>query len=81
LDARIIKAKEILDDIGLNGERLEMFFMTGSQGDSFANAAKTMTDRVRELGPNPLRMNNESIANIIDQYPEDEESGFRGRST
>lgn len=79
--ARIIKAKIILDDIGLNGERLEMFFMTGSQGKTFANAAKIMTERVRELGPNPLRTNKEIISKTIDQLPEDEEAGFRGRNT
>jgi coenzyme F420-reducing hydrogenase delta subunit len=32
-----------------------MFFMSGSQAHAFAIAAQTMTNRVRELGPNPLR--------------------------
>ena len=57
--ARIKQAKQILDEIGLNGERLEMFFMTGSEGNAFAEAAQTMTTRVRELGPNPLNASND----------------------
>ncbi|MCK4488910.1 MAG: hydrogenase iron-sulfur subunit, partial [Anaerolineales bacterium] len=40
--------------IGLGGERLNMYFMSGGQGKSFADAAKEMTERIRELGPNPL---------------------------
>ncbi|MFN2280697.1 MAG: hydrogenase iron-sulfur subunit, partial [Anaerolineales bacterium] len=41
--------------IGLGGERLNMYFMSGGQGKSFADAAKEMTERIRELGPNPLK--------------------------
>jgi len=44
----------MLDSIGLNGERLNMYFLSGGQGKSFAEAAQEMTERIRELGPNPL---------------------------
>lgn len=53
--ARVQRAKKILDDIGIGGERLDMFFMSGSQGNTFAEVAKSMTDRIRKLGPNPLK--------------------------
>src|SRR4030042_2955257 len=53
--ARVKRAKKILDEIGLGGERLDMFFMSGSQGQSFAMAAQTMVERIRKLGPNPLK--------------------------
>lgn len=53
--ARIKRAKQILDEIGLDGERLDMFFMSGSQGATFAIAAQTMTERIRKLGPNPFK--------------------------
>jgi hypothetical protein len=33
-----------------------MFFMSGSQANVYAQAAKTMTDRIRQLGPNPLKL-------------------------
>lgn len=79
--ARLKQAKQILDQVGIGSERLEMFFMSGSQAYAFANAAHTMTERVRKLGPNPLK-----TVFREDFYPEDriqtindEEDGFRGR--
>ena len=78
--ARLIRAKEILDEIGLGGERLEMFFMSGSQGHTFASAANTMTRRIKALGPNPLMPQNGSIAYSTDTDIETEEDiHFRGR--
>ena len=53
-ELRVEYTKKILDSIGLNGERLNMYFMSGGQGKSFAEAAQEMTERIRELGPNPL---------------------------
>lgn len=53
--ARVKRAKKILDEIGLGGERLDIFFVSGSQAQAFAQAARTMSERVRQLGPNPLR--------------------------
>lgn len=53
--ARVERTKELLDDIGLSGERLNMYFMSGGQGNAFAEAAQEMTERIRELGPNPLK--------------------------
>jgi len=83
--ARIRRAKQILDEIGLGGERLEMFFMSGSQGQTFANAASTMTERIRQLGPNPLKNAESCIALQPLQALEDveesefEQAGFYGR--
>ena len=53
-ELRVEHTKNILDDIGLGGERLNMYFLSGGQGKSFAEAAQEMTDRIREMGPNPL---------------------------
>lgn len=52
---RIKGAKAILDAIGLGSERLEMFFMSSSEGVRFAEVAKEMTEKIRELGPSPVR--------------------------
>jgi len=54
--ARVNRAKKLLDEIGIGGNRLDMFFMSGSQAQAFADAARTMTARIRELGPNPLKV-------------------------
>jgi len=53
--ARVVKTKKLLDQVGLGGDRLEIFFLSGGMGESFAVAAREMTERVRRLGPNPLR--------------------------
>lgn len=76
--ARLLRARQILDEIGLGGERLDMFFMSGSQAGSFARAAQTMTERIRQLGPNPLRCPAASAAETA-QSDLEEEGGFRGR--
>lgn len=80
--ARVERAKKILDAIGLGSARLDMFFMSGSQGHSFAMAAQTMTERIRQLGPNPLKDKEKNgkpkLLKAIEDGTE-EEVGFRGR--
>ena len=82
--ARLTRAKKILDDIGLGGERLDMFFMSGSQGHSFAIAAQTMTERIRKLGPNPLRVGRSKVEGFVEEVEkerdEEEDANYRGRS-
>lgn len=73
---RLKRAKKILDDIGIGGNRLDIFFMSGSQALAFANAAKAMTERIRELGPNPLKAKDE---NGRRKDEDEEEIDFRGR--
>lgn len=80
--ARLKRAQKILDEVGLGGERLEMFFMSGSQGHAFAMAAQTMTERIRKLGPNPLKVSakDERIEEKLTGLEEEEEEAeFRGR--
>jgi hypothetical protein len=74
------RAKTTLDEIGLGGERMDMFFMSGSQGNAFAMAAQTMTERIRKLGPNPLKAK-KIVEKVTEVLPtEEEEDGeFRGR--
>lgn len=81
--ARLKRAKKILDDIGIGGDRLDMFFMSGSQGQVFAQAAQTMTERIRRMGPNPLNIEH-ITSNPGDEVGDEEQettmSGhFRGR--
>lgn len=75
---RVEYTKKLLDEIGLDAERLEMYFMSGSQGQSFAMAAQEMTERIRKLGPNPLKI--ESTSLLIEDELIEEEEGYRGRT-
>ncbi len=47
--------KRLLDEIGLGRERLEMFFLSSAEGARFAEIATEMTERIRAIGPNPLK--------------------------
>lgn len=47
--------KKLLAEIGLEPERLEFFHIPASAGPLFAQRANEMTERARQLGPNPLR--------------------------
>lgn len=49
-------AKKILDKVGIGGERLEMFNLSAAMGQQYAAVATEMTERVRQLGPNPLKL-------------------------
>jgi len=51
----VAHAKTLLEEIGLEPERLEFFHIPASAGPLFAQRANEMTERARQLGPNPLR--------------------------
>ena len=51
---RVQYAKRILDEIGVGGDRLEMYNLSSSDGPRFAQIATEMTERIRELGPSPV---------------------------
>jgi coenzyme F420-reducing hydrogenase delta subunit len=54
--ARIERARTILQAVGLEPERLQMYFLSGGMGATFAQIATEMTQRAASLGPNPLRV-------------------------
>jgi len=54
-ERRVERAKNILDKVGLGKDRLEMFFMSSSEGARFAQVAREMTERVNKLGPSPIK--------------------------
>jgi F420-non-reducing hydrogenase iron-sulfur subunit len=56
--ARVERTKRMLDEIGLGGNRLDIYYMSGGQGASFAEVATEMTQRIRDLGPSPVKPRN-----------------------
>jgi len=53
--ARMKLTREILERIGLEPERLDMFFVSGGMGATFAKIAHEMNERIQQLGPNPIK--------------------------
>jgi coenzyme F420-reducing hydrogenase delta subunit len=46
---------DLLDEVGLGGERIDMVNMSSAMAVQFAETVENMTEKVRELGANPLR--------------------------
>lgn len=53
---RASHVKEIVEKIGLEPERVEMFNLSSAMGPRFAEIAHEMTDRIKKLGPSPIRL-------------------------
>jgi len=52
---RVEYAKTLLDEIGIGGERLEMYNIAASDGPRFAEVAREMHEKIKALGPNPIK--------------------------
>ena len=52
---RVKRIGDLLDQIGLNGQRIAMVNISSAMGTQFAHMASEMVQRIEELGPNPLR--------------------------
>jgi F420-non-reducing hydrogenase iron-sulfur subunit len=52
---RVGYAKKLLDEIGIDGERLEMIMMSAGMGERFAQTATAFTEKIRAMGPNPVK--------------------------
>lgn len=50
------KLKQILDSIGLEPERVEMFNLSSAMAAQFAETAKRMITQIQNLGPSPLQL-------------------------
>jgi len=48
-------AKRLLEEIGIEGDRVEMFNIGASEAPKFAQACNEMTERAKKLGPNPIK--------------------------
>ena len=52
---RVMYAKKLLDFVGIGGDRLEMYNLSAAQGQRFVEIAREMVERIKKLGPNPLK--------------------------
>jgi len=71
---RVEYTKKILDEVGVGSERLAMYNMSAAQGARFVEVAKEMTERIRALGPNPIKkkwssQNSEESIQALSPFP------------
>ncbi len=52
---RVERTQQIMKEIGLEPKRLEIFNLSSAEGGRFAEIVREMVDRLKELGPSPLR--------------------------
>jgi F420-non-reducing hydrogenase iron-sulfur subunit len=50
--------REILNAIGIEPERVGMVNLSSAMGGRFAELATEMAERIKKLGPNPMRSTN-----------------------
>lgn len=62
---RVQRVKAILDKVGVNGGRLEMYNLSAGQGTRFAEIAREIYARVMELGPSPIRVAKEKAVGPV----------------
>ena len=53
---RVEQAKTILNAVGVGGDRLKMFNLSSGEGPRFAEYAVEMNEKIKELGPNPIKI-------------------------
>jgi F420-non-reducing hydrogenase iron-sulfur subunit len=52
---RVERIKRLLEDIGLQSERVKMVNLSSAMATGFVSEAQIMTAQIQQLGPNPLR--------------------------
>jgi F420-non-reducing hydrogenase iron-sulfur subunit len=52
---RITLLKKVLENFGIEPERLRLEWISASEGDKFAAVVRDMVQEVKKLGPNPVR--------------------------
>ncbi len=58
---RVNYAKTLLQEVGIEPDRLEMYNLSAAQGQRFAAIANEMADKIRALGPSPIKKAKESF--------------------
>ena len=53
---RVTLLKKLLQQFGIEPERLRLEWVSASEGDRFATIIKDMVKEIKKLGPNPLRV-------------------------
>ena len=48
---RVAYVKRLLDEVGVNPDRIEMYNLSSAMGGRFAEIVEEMTDRIKKMGP------------------------------
>lgn len=52
---RVEHARNLLEEVGIEKDRIRMYNLSSGEGPTFAAYAREMTEHIKVLGPNPLK--------------------------
>jgi coenzyme F420-reducing hydrogenase delta subunit len=78
---RVERTQQMLLEIGLATERLEMFNLSSAEGGRFAEIVTEMVDRLRKLGPSPLRCGADQVEARVRKMQNSAERGSAERGS
>ena len=53
---RVTLLKKVIQQFGIESERLRLEWISASEGEKFAAVVRDMVQQIRQLGPNPLKI-------------------------
>ena len=75
---RVERVKKFLDEIGIGGDRLEMFNLSSAEGPRFAQIVKEMAERIAKIGLSPFHPSDEIIEKGIEEINQRSELAIQG---
>ena len=52
---RFVLLKKLLEDAGIDPERIHLQWASAAEGDVFTKGVTAMVERIKKIGPNPVR--------------------------
>jgi F420-non-reducing hydrogenase iron-sulfur subunit len=75
---RVERAKRLLEEIGLEPARLEMYNLSSAEGARFAEIVTEMDERIRQLGPSPLRPDRAAVERNVEEMTQEAQAAVAG---
>jgi coenzyme F420-reducing hydrogenase delta subunit len=75
---RVERIQGMMREIGIEPERLEMFNLSSADGGRFAEIVTEMANRLKELGPSPLRRTSREVEAGIQDMTDLADTAIRG---
>ena len=75
---RVERVQGMMLEIGIEPERLEMYNLSSAEGGRFAEIVTEMADRLKELGPSPLRRSEGELEAGVREITDLSEAAIRG---
>jgi len=76
---RVKRVQELLEQIGLEPERVQMFNLSSAMAGKFVESIQEMTEKVKALGLNPLRYSGTNDKNLADENQQKQQSALKAK--